>query len=115
MKQTLVVTGLAAAVLLTAGPALGQDAKAEQGMKVFAAQKCTMCHSIAGKGNKKGPLDEVGSKLTAAQIREWIVDPEGMQAKTKPAPTRKPPMKKKSLPAGDVDALVALLTGLKKS
>jgi mono/diheme cytochrome c family protein len=113
MKQTLVATGLATAVLLTAGPALGQDAKAEQGMKVFAAQKCTMCHSIAGKGNKKGPLDEVGSKLTAAEIREWIVDPEGMQAKTKT--TRKPPMKKKPMPAGDVDALVALLTGLKKS
>ena len=113
MKQTLVATGLATAALLTAGPALGQDAKAEQGMKVFAAQKCTMCHSIAGKGNKKGPLDEVGSKLTAAEIREWIVDPEGMQAKTNP--TRKPPMKKKPMPAGDVDALVALLTGLKKS
>jgi len=113
MKQTLVATGLATAALLTAGPALGQDAKAEQGMKVFAAQKCTMCHSIAGKGNKKGPLDEVGSKLAAAEIREWIVDPEGIRAKTKP--TRKPPTKKKPMPAGDVDAPVALLTGLKKS
>ena len=105
----------AAAVLLTAGTVLAQDARIEQGRKVFAAQKCTTCHSIAGKGNKKGPLDDVGSKLSAAEIREWLVDPEGMAKKRKPPSTRKPPMKKKELPPGDLDALVALLTSLKKA
>ena len=114
MKLRNVVVG-AAAVLLVAGTAAAQDAKAQKGMAVFTAQKCTACHSIAGKGSKKGPLDEVGSKLTAAEIKEWIVDPVGMTAKTKPTPTRKPPMKKKAIPADDVDALVALLAGLKKA
>ena len=80
---------------------------------MFTAQKCTTCHAIAGKGNKKGPLDDVGSKLTAEQIKQWITDPVGTAAKTKPAPNRKPAMKKKDLSAGDVDALVALLTTLK--
>jgi len=36
------------------------------GQKVYAAQKCSVCHSIAGHGNAKGKLDDVGSKLTAA-------------------------------------------------
>lgn len=115
MKRFLTLAGAAGAILFTASLAGAQSAKADAGMKVFVEQKCTTCHAIAGKGNKKGALDAVGSKLTAAQIREWIVDPVGMAAKTKPAPTRKPPMKKKPLGAADVDALVALLSGLKKS
>ena len=115
MRLIVGLIGGAAGVLLTAGVVLAQDAKVEQGMKVFAAQKCTTCHSIAGKGNKKGPLDDVGSKLSAAEIRAWIVDPEGMAKKLQPPSTRKPPMKKKAIPAGDVDALVALLTSLKKA
>jgi len=90
------------------------DPVAVKGKLAFES-KCLACHSIAGKGSKKGPLDEVGSKLTAAEIKEWIVDPIGMAAKTKPTPTRKPPMKKKAMPAEDVDALVALLAGLKKA
>lgn len=104
---------IAAAVFSTGGAAYAQDAKAQKGMQVFTAQKCTACHSIAGKGSKKGPLDDVGTKLTSAQIREWIVDPVGMTAKANPKPTRKPPMKKKALSPDDVDALVSLLSGLK--
>ena len=85
-----------------------------KGEKVYAAQKCSMCHSIAGKGNAKGPLDGVGSKLTAAEIHDWIVDPVAMTKKTNA--TRKPPMaaKYKSLPKEDLDALVAYMASLKK-
>jgi len=113
MKRVWVLSVGTAVVLAIAGSASGQDPKAEKGMQVFTAQKCTTCHAIGGKGNKKGPLDDVGSKLTAEQIKEWITDPVGTAAKTKPAPTRKPVMKKKDLSAGDVDALVTLLSALK--
>jgi mono/diheme cytochrome c family protein len=94
-----------------AAPAAAQEAK---GAEVFTAQKCSVCHSIAGKGNPKGPLDGVGSKLTADQIREWIVDPVGMTAKQNA--TRKPAMlaKYSSLPKEDLDALVAYMVSLKK-
>jgi mono/diheme cytochrome c family protein len=104
-----------AAVLLTAGMASAQDAaQIERGQKVYVAQKCGTCHSIAGKGNAKGPLDNVGAKLTADEIREWIVDAPGMTAKTKAA--RKPVMKAyKTLPKEDLDALVAYMQSLKKS
>ena len=76
-----------------------------------AVRKCSVCHSIAGKGNAKGPLDDVG-KMPADDIRAWITDAKAMTEKTK-AP-RKPVMKQAPLPKGDVDALVAYLQTLKK-
>ena len=94
-----------------AATAAGQDAKAK-GEQVYTAQKCSLCHAIAGKGNAKGPLDDVGSKLSADEIRAWLVDAKGMTAKTKA--TRKPEMKAYTLPKDDVDALVAYLSSLKK-
>ena len=93
--------------------AAAQDAKVARGEKLFAEQKCTLCHSIADKGNKKGPLDGVASKLKVEEIREWIVDAPAMTAKTK-AP-RKPLMKSYKLPKTDEDAIVAYLMTLKKT
>ena len=82
-----------------AATAAAQDARAK-GEQLFADQKCTLCHSVGERGNKKGPLDGVASKASAARIREWITDAEGMTAKTKA--TRKPEMKAFSLPKDDV-------------
>jgi mono/diheme cytochrome c family protein len=94
-----------------AAPVMAQDAKAI-GEKLYAEQKCSVCHSIAGKGNAKGPLDEVGSKLTADEIRAWISDAKAMTAKTKAA--RKPEMKVYTLAKDEVDGLVAYLSAMKK-
>ena len=55
-----------------------------------------MCHSFADKGNKKGSLDAVGSKLSNGDLRQSIVDAKGMTAKT--SATRKPNMKNYRLP-----------------
>ena len=92
-----------------------QDAKlVEKGAKLYVANKCSVCHSVADKGNKKGPLDEAGSKLSAEEIREWLIHPVEMSAKAKA--TRKPPMKAYSnLPKDDIDALVAYVQSLKKT
>ena len=72
-----------------------------------------MCHQVAGKGNKLSPLDGVGKKLSAADIKEWIVDPDA--AAKKHGSTKKPAMPKTyaKLPPADVDALVAYLQTLK--
>jgi len=103
----------AGALSWSAATAYADDAKIKRGMEVYAEQKCSVCHSIGDKGNKKGPLDEVGSKLSEAEIREWIVNPKVMTEKTKA--TRKPPMKAyPNLPAADLDALVEYLDSLKK-
>jgi mono/diheme cytochrome c family protein len=102
-------------LLLLAPAAAAQDkAAVERGQKVYTAQKCSLCHSIAGKGNPKGALDSVGAKMKADEIREWIVNAPEMAKKTKAE--RKPPMKAyKDLPKEDVAGLVAYLQTLKKS
>ena len=58
------------------------------------------------KGNKKNPLDGVGKKLSAEDIKKWITTPKAMKpdAKMKAYP---------NLPAKDLDALVAYLLSLK--
>ena len=94
--------------------ASAQDAaQITHGEQVYAAQKCQVCHAIGGKGSKTNPLDGVGTKLTAGDIRQWITQPAAMTAKTKS--TKKPTMPEKwgSLPAADVEALVAYLQTLK--
>jgi mono/diheme cytochrome c family protein len=99
------------AAVLTLG-ITGSVSAQDKGAQVFTDQKCSICHSIAGKGNAKGALDDVGNKLSADEIRAWITDAKGMTAKTKP--TRKPEMRAYSLPKEDVDALVAYLSTMKK-
>ena len=115
MKTILAV----AAMALTVGAArplsaAGQDdAQIKRGQEVYTAQKCSLCHQIAGKGNKASPLDGVGKKLSADEIRQWITDPVAMAAKVKS--TKKPVMQNKygKLPAADIDALVAYMQSLK--
>ena len=95
---------------ISVAPAFAQDAA--KGAEVFAAQKCSMCHSVAGKGGKLA-LDGVGSKLTAADISEWITHP--VDAAKKHKSTAKPPMRAyPNLPKADLDNLVAYMLSLKK-
>ena len=113
MKRLWMVV-MSAATLAVAGTASAQDPKIEKGIKVYADLKCAMCHSLAGKGNVKGPLDDVGNKYKVEELRQWMVDPVAMTAKTKAE--RKPlmPAKYASLPKDDLDALVAYMASLKK-
>ena len=109
MRSALMTTALC---LGLAAGAAAQDAKATKGQQLFTDQKCDLCHSVGDKGNKKGPLDGVASRLSADEMRSWITDAKAMTVKTKA--TRKPEMKAYTLPADDVDALVAYMTTLKK-
>jgi len=118
MARLIRLGGLVAVILVVGGvgSASAQAAAAapmEKGAAVYAAQKCSMCHSLDGKGQAKGPLDGVGTKLTAEEIRLWIVDPADMTKKT--SATRKPVMRAyPKLPKEDLDALVAFMVSKKK-
>ncbi len=115
MKLRSVLIALATVgVLAVASAAFAQDATLiAKGKQVYTDQKCSVCHSIANQGNTKGPLDDVGSRLKAEDIRAWLVTPKEMTQKTK-AP-RKPEMKAyPALPQADLDALVAYMLSLKK-
>ena len=102
-----------AIMCLTASSLSAQDAaQIERAKKVYVEKKCGNCHAIAGKGNKKGPMDEVGTKLSEAEIREWLVNPLEMTKKTKS--DRKPAMKATNLSGGDLEDMVAYMLSLKK-
>jgi mono/diheme cytochrome c family protein len=107
-------TALIGLLVGLAAPAFAQDPAAiTRGEQVFAAQKCTVCHMVAGKGNKNGPLDGIGLKHTAEELRQWVTDAPTMAAKIKAE--RKPPMKAfVNIPPADLDDLVAFLQSLKK-
>ena len=116
MSRTQLMKGLVLAIVLScpASLAYAQDeAQIKKGQEVYAAQKCSVCHAIAGKGSKTNPLDGVGKKLSADDIRSWITHPKDAAAKAKS--TKKPPMPDKygKLPAADLDALVAYMQSLK--
>lgn len=105
----IVVAGLLVAAPVFAGDA----AQVEKGKTLFTAQKCSLCHSIAGKGNPKGSLDGVGSKLKPEELRQWLVSPKEMAEKAKA--TRQPAMKSfDKLSKEDLDALVAYVASLQK-
>ena len=121
MSERVTVTAALLFWVVFAGPAavagsvgaLQDKAQIEHGKKVYADQKCSVCHSIAGKGNVKGPLDDVGSRLTDDQIREWMVNPAEMTKKTKAE--RKPLMRAyPNLSKSDLDAVIAYMSSLKK-
>lgn len=109
MRQRLVIgTVLAIGVGVAATWAdEGSKPPAERGQEVYAAQHCSMCHSIAGKGNPKTPLDDVGGRMSADDLKKYITAPKSVKAdsKMKAYPT---------LPAADLDALVAYLKTLIK-
>src|SRR5687767_13197709 len=112
MVRVVAASVVVMATVMATAPAGAQDVK--RGEAVYAAQKCATCHLLDGKGQAKGPLDGVGSKLTADENREWIANPAEMTKKHNA--TRKPPMRAyPKLPKEDLDALVAFLASKKKA
>src|SRR5688572_5217119 len=49
---------------------LVRSSEAVRGRDVYDAQGCSSCHAIAGVGNARYPLDNVGTRRTAAELRE---------------------------------------------
>ncbi len=77
----------------------------ELGRAVYARERCEVCHSIAGQGNARYPLDNVGRRLSADEIRKWVIAPREMNPMV-----RKP---KFELSESDLAALVQFLIALK--
>src|SRR5262249_252675 len=104
--------GLAIAGMVAASGMASAAGDAAKGEQLYASHNCSMCHSLAGKGNTKYPLDGVGGKLSAADLPEWLVNPDAQIAKKGDKPVMK--MKSyKALSADDLDSLVAYLQTLK--
>ena len=112
MRTAVILSVLAIAIGTSKAGGQQQD-PAERGMKVYKDKRCQVCHSVAGKGNEKGPLDEVGSKYSSEEILKWLLDPAEMMKTSKSERMQK--MKSyATLPKEDQEALVAYLLTLKK-
>jgi mono/diheme cytochrome c family protein len=112
-RRRILAVALAAGVIagtITSGVA--RAGGAATGEEVYAAQKCAVCHSVGDKGNKKYPLDGVGSRLSETDIRDWLLNPDTQQAKKPGRPLMRMPSYR-NVPPEEIDALVAYLKSLK--
>jgi len=80
---------------------------------VYEREKCATCHQIAGRGNRRYPIDGVASKLTEPDIRRWMTDTARMEAALPRLPAIRMSAMQYKLKAADLDALVAYLLTLK--
>lgn len=117
------VSALAVAVLITLSalfaraqnqPAPAADVAAAavpdsiRGKAVFDAQGCVRCHSVAGVGNTRTPLDGVGARRSAAELRAWTVGAPELADSLAPA-TFRAKQAYREMPSADLDALIRYL------
>lgn len=105
--QSPSVPVVAPAVPAAAPPA----ALVEAGRAVYEAQGCAMCHAIAGEGNPRFPLDGVGGRRDARELRDWVLATGAAEAQLSARAAR---MKQayRALPEYDIEALVAYMQSL---
>ena len=84
----------------------------EAGRQIYKQQTCARCHSIAEEGNPRNPLDGVGAKRSAKELRDWIIGADSLQNKL---PERAFKLKQvhRTLPGDDLDALVFYMQSLR--
>jgi cytochrome c553 len=73
----------------TEGPGAGTQASdSTAGLGVFRASNCERCHSVAGVGSPRYPLDGVGSRRTQDELRAWTIGAETVQDSLSPSALR---------------------------
>ena len=103
------LVGVALLMSWTVASARSQDVAA--GVEIYAEERCALCHSIDGEGNERGPLDGVGSRLSADDIERWMLVPDEMTEET--GAKRRPYMPAyPDLSTEELDALVAYMLSL---
>lgn len=102
-------------LLLALASAGGQtpDPQVEAGRRLYVSEKCSVCHLVAGQGNKRFPLDGVGRRLTAVELRRWLTHTLEMEARLPKQPAIRMSSRKYKLSDAELDALVAYLQSLK--
>lgn len=83
----------------------------EAGRQIYGQQSCALCHSIAGQGNPRNPLDGVGAKHTANELRNFITGADTLQGFL-PENIRKMKQGYRKLLDDDLDNLVIYMQSL---
>ena len=111
MARRLIIAALSLTFASGITLAAQNAAQVEAGKKAYEAYNCKKCHKVGEGGAKLQQLQGVATKLSAADIRTWLENPDEMTAKLKKKPVTK--MKKQDFKPGEVDALMAYLGTLK--
>jgi len=82
-----------------------------RGRQVYAEQVCSSCHAIAGAGNPRNPLDGVGTRRSAGELRDWITGTGPAMDQLSPAVVRRK-QRYQELPDAELKALTAYLASL---
>jgi mono/diheme cytochrome c family protein len=121
LRQTITLLAASAgqvsllALLGTGGLTPVQDPRQiEAGRKIYESEGCAKCHMVAGRGNRMFPLDGVGTKLSAGDIRRWLTNTREMEDALPKAPAIKMSTRKYDFNDADLAALVAYLATLKE-
>jgi cbb3-type cytochrome oxidase cytochrome c subunit len=84
----------------------------EVGRKVYKQQTCSRCHSIAGEGNPRNPLDNVGARRSAEELRHYTVGADAVKEKL-PEYLSKLKQRYRLIPIDELDALIVYLQSLR--
>lgn len=82
-----------------------------QGRAVYDEQGCARCHAIAGQGSPRSPLDGVGTRLDAAELRHYVIGDPAIADDLSPR-TLAAKRPYAELPPEQLDALVDYLRSL---
>ena len=80
----------------------------EQGRKLYQEQSCAMCHSLAGEGNPRSPLDDIATRRTVEELRDWITGSDKLKDSLSSS-TKRIKQKYQSLSDHELDALISYL------
>lgn len=89
-------------------------AEVARGRQVFSVQGCATCHAIAGEGNPRSPLDQVGARWDAEEMEAWITG-TGLAAEMLPPAIAKRKQRYVTMPEDELKALVAYLLTLRSA
>jgi hypothetical protein len=84
-----------------------------RGRMVFDSAGCTRCHSVAGVGSPRYPLDGVGARRSEAELRAWTQGADALADSLPPSALRSKQAYREMKPA-DLDALIAFLRSLRR-
>ncbi len=88
------------------------DPRLAAGKRVYDAQNCARCHSVAGEGSPRSPLDGVGASLGPVELLHYATGHAAIAEDLSPR-VLKEKQGYQSLPKDDLDALVAYLQSLR--
>lgn len=86
--------------------------KIKTGQQIYKQQNCARCHSIAGQGNPRNPLDGVGTRHTVKELRNWIIGADSLQGAL-PTSILKLKQTNSVLSDSDLDALIIYMQSLR--